>query len=509
MDSEWQFIQRHRNAILTFIAGCLMYAVIYAGYIDRTSLRYDEVWIFNHDTIFLAAGRWCGFLFRALLGHGPCYPIVGIMGGLLLNAAILLQLKLCGMHRLWQMLTFTTLYLCSVGWCDNLQYSTMSDFFAASVLLTTLAVHLQAKAGRRHSAAAVLCLTLAFGCFQSSALCYIALVMLLVLRAALDGDAAAVRKLILRSMALAAVALVAFYACHAVARRFAPADMLHIARIYQGSMVGWRDVIHMPAAEAWAYILKLAIKAPLACMFGVSGDLGQWLYATVWLPVGLLVYRTARAHGKAKAALAAVFCALLVYVPFFFSAVLLNKKGVLPYMCMAQPMVLCGLWSVGILSHEGFCRRFRTLLVVFLLAAFVKNSYAVNVAARNDRYFYDMARHEMREMYLLSRVEAQKAGVQDAPYLVVGTIPSPKEPCEIDKDVCRNTALPQLLFAANRVNAHADFLRLSKMRSATDAEVAAHAQALSQMPVWPAIGSVKADGDAVLIKINEPVPAGE
>lgn len=508
MEQEWLYLHKHRNEIVAFVLGCLIYWIIYAGYIDRSSLRYDEVWLDNHDTIFLATGRWVGYLFRALLGHGPCYPIAGIIGGLLLNCAILIQQRLLGMKYLWQMIPFTTLYLCSLGWCDNLQYSTMTDFFAASVLFATLAVFFVCKGGRKSAVAAICALVVAFGCFQSSAICFLALLMLMLLRMAAADKLTAVFSLVARAMGVAVSAYALYYVGCIVARRFAPPDVAHIAFHYQLGLLGWRYVYYSVCQaafpEACDRVLQYAVVVPLSCMFGMSGHIGQWLYASVWLPVVMIVARTVRFSGARFACAVAVFCAVLVYMPFLFSAVLLHEKGAAPYMCMAQPIVLCGLWSIGVLAYPELCRKIRTYLLAFLLVAFVKNAYAANVAARDDSYIYELARQEMRDMYLLAEIEEKNASEHPvSSYLVCGRLNKPSTKLKMGGELYPTSGMPYLLNGSHKIEMFSAFFRLPKMRPADKREEEAHAATLSQMPAWPASGSVKVDGDAVLIKIGE------
>lgn len=504
MEQEWHILHKHRDEIVTFIFGCLMYCIVYFGYIDRTSLRFDEVWVSNYDTIFLATGRWAGYLFRAFLGHGPAYPIAGMMAGLLLNAAVLLQLRLLGMQRLWQMLAFTTLYICSLGWCDNLQYSTMSDFFAAAVILTTVAVYLIDRGGVKNAVVATLALAVSFGCFQSAALCFLALMMLIVLRDLLAGKKQQVQHVAVRAFIVCTIAFCIFYGCSSFAFQCAPPDIQLTAKGYQASLIGWRKVYHMAGTEAFVYIWQYVFEAPLACMFGLSQHLGQWLYATVWIPSLLLVLRIGRSFGVTKAVLSVVFIICLIYMPFLFSAVLLHAKGARPYMCMAQPMVLCGLWSLGVFTQTSLCRKYKRLFVVCLLAVFVKNAYAANIAARDNRYFFDLALQEIRDMYLMARLEADKESLQSGSYLVCGKPVYTTEPRKMGGELYHTTAMPDVF--ANRffVDEYAAFFRLLNMRAATNEEEAAHVQILQEMPIWPATGSVRADGDAVLIKIGEP-----
>lgn len=503
MDQEWLFLHKHRNFIMTYIVGCVMYWIVYAGYIDRTSLRFDEVWVSNFDTIFLAAGRWCGYLFRALLGHGPGFPIVGIMAGLLLNLAILVQLKLFGLKCLWQMLAYTTLYLCSIGWIDNLQYSTMSDFFAASVLLATLAVHFIRKKGLKNQAAATLSLTLAFGCFQSSGICFLALVMLVGFQAMLTDDKTAVRHLICNTAVIGFIAFFIFWVGTVISYQCAPADMQMTAKTYQQGLIGWREVFASPETNAVEYIWRFVLKVPLGRMSGLAPIPGQWLYATVWIPAALLVLHAVRTKGRKKGMLTALFLAALIYTPFLFCTVLLHPKGGRPYMCMAQPIVLCGVWTFGVLADSTICRKHRYILLAFLLGVFVKNAYIANISARNDRYFFELERQEMREMYLLAKVAAKQASLPNGPYLVCGKVTGANQKKEIGGYLYPDSALPHFYEGGHMVDAFAAFFRLTNMRAAAPDEVANHARTLSQMPSWPDPDSVRADGNAVLIKIGD------
>lgn len=503
MDQEWEFIKRNRNAIVTFICGCLMFAVIYASRIDRTAFIYDEIWVSNHDTIFLATGRWVGYLFRAFLGHGPSYPISGIVSGLLLNCAILLQLKLYDIKKLWQMLAFTTLYVSCLNWSSNIGNSTMCDFFAASVTLATAAVYTMRIGGVKNIISSVIFLTLAFGCFQTSSVCFLALVLLLALRAVIGDHREVAVDLVRKAAIVGMVALSVYFVCNKCAFKCAPEDMQFIARHYQKSLVGWLQLPEMEILAACKHFAVMACQKPLACMFGLSDYVGQWLYATVWFPASLLVLRFARSHGRLRAIPASIFCIGLIYIPFLFALILLNDRGLSRYMCMAQPIVLCGLWYLGVLSDRALCRRYQKVLLIFLLGVFVKNAYDANITARNESYFYELGKQEMRDMYLLARVESPKASHQNAPFIICGIRPMPKTQRRMDGDLYPETALPFIMCEKFSIDGYASFFRLPQMRAATTDEEKVHQETLSQMPIWPALGSVKADGDVVLIKIND------
>lgn len=505
MEQEWEYIKRHRNAIVTFIVGCIIYGIIYGGFINRTTLlQMDEALVENHDTIFLATGRWVGYLFRAFLGHGPCYPIAGIMSCLLLNAAILFQQRLLGMQRLWQMLAFTTLYLCMLSWVENLTFATMSDFFAASVLLISVAAYFTPKQGYKNYGIAVLTLASALCCYQSSALCYMALVLLLAIREIGNKSAYESWRVLLKSFAVFIVAFLFYYASSKYAYTFALPEDQEIAVTYQTSLIGWCKLGQMDQSHAINYLIKYIVIVPFKGMVGSLPQLGQRLYGIVWIPALLLIWQTYRKHGIGKSGLMALFCIGLIYIPFLFSAVILNDRGSNPCVCMAQPIVLCGVWALGVFVHTDFCYRHRYILGTILFGMFVKYAYVANVSARDKVYDYELARQEMHDMYLLAKVEEEKAALPHGSYLVCGTqLPIAGKRRGIGGDHYANSALPTIMHARCDIDAFAAFFRLPKLRSATDEELAAHAQALSQMPQWPAAGSVKADGGAVLIKISD------
>lgn len=497
-----RFERRDLTWFLTYFA---FYMFMYTSYIFAGVVRVEDLLEGKVGPEFLLNGRWMVWVVRQLTGgEAVNYPLAGIMAGAFLAAAVLLLVKWLRIHDALSRAVCGLVYFCVPQWNGMLFFQKMADAVALGILLCTLAAVLICSPGKRYIALSVLCCALGIACYQTLALVFGVVVLTALLysqRRSLPGIGL---RYVLKAVFVSIVSS-ALYLCvtHAVKAGLPPASLASVAQ-YQDAAVGWgkctdwEKTVHM----VWTY----GFQSPWRTMVG--GKHYLLVVATMMVFLG----SSFRTCSLRKTFILALLGIGLLFLPYAPGLLLLSPTGTKERVLLAMPMA--GLCSVALMMGEGVMSVSALRKSFLLLCAvwFVKNSYRVSAIAKNESYGIQTSVAELRDMNLMGRCAAMNTTAQDGRILLCGSLPGNYyEDARIGathSSSWHSSCASSYLFCYGDQHTREFFVgmytcaaRLPRLVVATAEEVSEHAETLKSMPVWPADGSVKVDGDVVLIKI--------
>lgn len=481
------------------------YMFMYASYIFAVGVHVEDLLDGKVDSEHLLHGRWMIWAVRQLTGgEAVNYPIAGIMAGIFLSATVLLLVKWLRIHDTISRAVCGMVYFSIPQWFGVLFYQKMVDAEALGILLCSLAAILICSPGKRYIALSIVCCTLGISCYQTLALVFGVVVVTALLYSQRHSISGIGFRYVLKA-ALVSLVSCAFYFCLThIIKTYCDPDAVAAAARYENSVVGWgqctdwRQTCHM----LWTYGIRVPL---LKFVWGKH----NWLEVAAMMVFLMGAYK---ACGLRKTLLLALLGILLLALPYSTGFLLLSPTGMSARVMLAMPMA--GLCCVALMLGERGMKAPALRKACLLLCAvlFVNNSYYISAIAKDHSYGIQSAVAELRDMNLMGRCAAMNTEAQDGRILLCGALPDAYyEDARIgavrQSSWHSSCACPYLFkwqdyhirkwFVASYTRA----ARLPRLVVASDEEVAAHAEILQSMPIWPADGSVKVDGDVVLIKI--------
>ncbi|MCQ2371798.1 MAG: glucosyltransferase domain-containing protein [Akkermansia sp.] len=512
-----------RSNLLTFVVIAAIFYMIYGSWLFNFFGGVDDIMLNDREWIFLANGRWCSWIIKTIFGYGPQYPYGGILTGIMLAAAAVCQLDALGIKSLWQRITYSVIFLAIPQNIGNVSLWCLNACFAVGILLATLSAWVLLKETEHFIAVSTLLLTAALGCYQSLLIYFIVLLLAYVLLSYIREKDIDYASLARKAFLVVGASLITYFIIYKLGRALAPAQPIYAADVYQEGIVGWHEVSFSDFSGMVERIAKYAVILPLRQF--IMLDHGKWLVGS-----GIICALAIAAHyicnkQTKKGLIVTLGILALNFLPFAFCPVLLSNLGVAARLMIAQPAAIASIWVITaiiytpmLLPHRNAC----ALALIFIVSQATWNS---GEAARNRLFRYERALEELRDMYMLGRVEAMRHGLNECDILLcgrnqhnwnTGNNNRKNRPIfdfsNIFADV--DTASTFIFKTSRGTQYHpsfyATFLRIpSRFRLPSSEETAEHAETLAAMPSWPADGSIRADGKVVLIKIGPEIDEGE
>ena len=278
---------------------------------------------------------------------------------------------------------------------------------------------------------------------------------------------------------------------------------IEAAKYYQSGMSRWTafpadSSFGEQAGFLWYYgsrFFKMTCKNMLGCAY-----VGQWVYATVLLPLAVLVVTTLR-QGRTLAAW--VRCGgylLLWFLPFCPILLLFTDQG--PRVNLAEPLSLALLWGLALPRMAGCTRHprgFMWAMSALLVCALLKSAYRVGDIATNEARIFEQEVSCVRAMHTRAMCAAEAAGLETTQIVLLGHVPAHREVtwprCECMEGHTANTPPEALSY-------YTLYLSIDNMRKGSATDLLRHAPAYRTMPSWPASGSVRVDGGEVIIRVD-------
>lgn len=498
-----RFERRDLTWFFTYFA---FYMFMFTSYIFAGVVRDEDLIDGKVGPEFLLNGRWMIWVMRQLTGGDAVnYPMSGIMAGAYFAAAIILLVKWLRIHNPLSRAVCGLVYFSLPQWIGMLHYQKMADAVALGILLCMLAAILIYSPGKRYIALSVLCCTLGIACYQTIALVFGVVVLTALLYTQRHNIPGLGFRYLLKASLVSFVSCSLYLCVTHIIKAYLPLEQLaHFAQ-YQASVVGWDQCTDVE--QTWNLIWTYGVRIPLHTMFAGIHYLVAWAAMAVFLCSSLF------SCGFLKTLRLTLLGVALLLLPYTTGLLLLSPVGMALRVPLAIPMA--SLCCVALMLGEGVMTRpvIQKAFLILCTLWFIKNSYRVSATAKNESYTIQTAVAELRDMNLVGRYVAANTAAQNGRILLCGFLPpnyneDPRVRAKRPSSWNSSCASPFIFsikeWYVRKVHVEHQFAyaaRLPRLVVASAEEVAAHAETLQSMPIWPADGSVKVDGDVVLIKI--------
>ena len=284
-----------RTAVLLF-GYFILYILVYLPVCVRQGLHWDEVFDVAGaaNGTYVAAGRWGLALYRYLFGLGYMPWVSGVVAGLYIAAALVLQTRLFSIKTGFGLFMYGSMYIGCVQWVNQLQYSHQSDAVALSLLCATVAMCLFRAHRIKRSCLAVILLVYACAVYQTAMLYFLVLLFTLVLSEKNDGKMLFQRVCRMMLWVFLSGCVYLFSRKVVVMLPVLTAGDLNYMLGVQYGMSKWPEIIAAPSLAEQCSLLGMYavcyVKVILKNVLGLTYE-GQWVYATTLVPVSCLLWR--------------------------------------------------------------------------------------------------------------------------------------------------------------------------------------------------------------------------
>jgi len=392
----------------------LLYILIYGLLLPRLGLHQDEVLDFDGSAIgtYIGAGRWGLGLYRNLFGGGAVPWAAGIMAGLYLSTAIVLQAQLLRLDTPGLKLCYGALMLGMPQFASMLVYSHQADAIALGYVLCTLANLLLFRKGTLPPSRwllAILLMSIAIGIYQVLLFygCALAIGSLLAQRD--EKESPFPYRLAYRFGLTFLLAFILYYILRAatLALPLTSEEQLEYSLQYQQRLTQWGTFLSLTLTQKLlflAHYLKCRVYSELGLMYA-----GQWVYTTALIPLVLLTLR----HLKQKEAWSTRLYsltapALLWVIPHIMIILLGTYQG--ERLNLPEPLCCALLWIIWLKSASltPTLKRIGSILLIFIL---IQSCYTVSRIAWQEELNHGRNIHDMRLLCADARRFAAEKGI--------------------------------------------------------------------------------------------------
>lgn len=464
---------------------------------------------------YVAYGRWFLAFYRWVFGYGACPVVSGIMAGVFLAHALVLQTQLLKLSSTLARFAYGVLYLCCMQWIWVERFSMITDGLGFACILCTVAVMLLQKPGWRTftTAAGLVCCSIAT--FQVFFLYFATLWLAVELKNWVSGETAPRLARAIRPVAALALASVGWIISKhiAIAACAVPESVLDTTWAYNSNMTGWPHFFDLGVHEQLMCLGHHVKHSGLAVFWeNLAGQVhtGQWIYTTALLPALLLACTVWKRYGAADGCKFALSTACLLYLPFSIALILLWSWAPVRVF-VAEPLVPAALWATW-LGTARLRDHARVLLLAGIAFVNVKGMYYGAILGSNEAYYFRVSMQELNHMYLRGQQMALQHGLKDCKIVITGNTRAKMGNDEVmrmrDAGLLLNQASPYAFNDGTAVfDAFARYERLPRLRLATPEEEEKYRSRLQAMGDWPSDTSVAAVDGVILIRLA--APAGE
>lgn len=505
----------YQDWIICAFCFCL-YLLIFNSLLLRFGPGLEDIQeISKIEWVWAAQGRWGCMLLRYCLGGGPCYPASGIAAGFMLAVATLLQTKILKIEHFYGKLLYSATSFFCFQWASRTPFACDCDSVAFSMLFCTISVYilLFLSNSKKQILFSSLALCLGLSGYQSCALYYGSLIIL-VLILKLQQEEHINFTFITKTFIVTFVGLALYFTVDCFLKAYVPVSTLSWAKEYQAGMTGYEALKQCSGISDVLTLFYTQVFAPVCHdVLGQRGGAASVLYPTVWIASIIYVCAHIKTDTLKKICLRSLLLTVLIFLPYATTLLLFSKEANTSRIWMAQPLVFAGVWALIYRKYHFPSKKINITLFVISCTFIFKAMYFSSAQARDEAYYIARAKEELQEMDILAKTEEAKTGLNNAPYLICGSL---KEgPSGIfrkrgtTKDFYLNEPLPVFYgdkeaFAKACISSYRNYFRMPRFCIATDEQEAQYAALLSTMPCWPEAGSVKAAKNAILIKIGGP-----
>lgn len=472
-----------------------LYLLVYFPLVLRNGLHWDEVLDVAGaaNGTYVAAGRWGMALYRQIFGLGYMPWTAGVVAGLYISAALVIQTRFLGINTTPGQLWYAVLYIGCVQWAAQLHYSFQCDAVALALLCMSGAASLLGSGTRKTRVAAILLMVYACAVYQTAMLYLLVLVML----GFLSRNVSLVpswKKVVgmFGTIFLAGI----LYLMSSYAAKMLPvlsaADLAYMRAVQHG-MSKWPEIASAATLSEMCSLLAMYavcyIKAILKNLLGLAYE-GQWVYATAMLPLAGLLWH----YGKARNHFQVILLLLVWLTPFIMALVVMTHPAA--RVNLAEPLALAGLWSMWLKCAPGLFRRHRRLVVLLAALLLLKSSYRCSAIAEDEKNLYLSKINNLHTLNTRILALADAEDMADPRVIYFGQVPVAGVNLYTSRWAHRRD--PELLLKLP-TGPFPEELTVP-LRQATPAEAAAYQEILVNMPVWPHPACVKRAGGVILVR---------
>lgn len=475
-----------------------LYILVYVPVCMRQGLHWDEVFDVAGaaNGTYVAAGRWGLALYRYLFGMGYIPWASGVVAGLYIAAALVLQTRLFSIRTGFGLFLYGALYIGCVQWVNQLQYSHQSDAVALSLLCATVAAYLFNERPVRSRFFAAVLLIYACSVYQTSMLY---LLVILFVKMLVDDE-----KISFFERNFCSKLIWIFFAgcAYLVSREISlmlpvltTADLNYTLHV-QRSMSKWSEIAAASSLAEMFSLLALYtecyLKVILKNALGLTYE-GQWVYATSIIPLCGLLWHLGR-HERNWMKVILLLCIWLM--PFAMVLVVMTDQG--PRVSLAEPLSCASMWMLWI-KQGFFSERMKPVLLIFALLVVLKGGYRVAVIAEDEKNLYASRMQNVSQLNARLLAAADARGGRLSKFIYFGEVPNTAPDVYRQRLSHRYDASILLLLPDGRFPGEMTV----PLRKANCVETREFEPLVESMPHWPAPGCVVASGDTVLVKFGK------
>lgn len=504
---EWK--QRYSDVLycfLMFVVYCLIYGLVMFRFgivSDEAADAFAEI-----NYVNVSNGRWGVYFWHLWFGRGVFPLVAGLVSGIAIVVGLLIQTRVLGIYQFVNRCLYGCIYLSCVQWSSQLEFSCQSDVVGISVLMSSLSVCLFLRKGVLNIFAAVLLIACSIACYHTAVMNAF-LLMFVVWIQSQFASRNGTRDLFVYS-ALCCVGLLVWYVIMKLVQlAVLPSVSANVISSYQSNFENWSTLAQVDSLEMKIRMfLHFTVKAPFEKIICIWEHPAQWVYTGSIIPMLILMVHAWKRLGKCRAVVVIMALGPVLYLPYSMDALFLYEMPERVH--LAAPLSVALIWAL-LIKNVNITPKSRQCLYCGGVMAVISAMYAVGGKARDEMYRYSRAKEEMLQMYVRGLEAASRAQLEDCRIILLGTPEPPAlkegegKMTKVDALFCYNRPMNRFLQGAWDAEMYRRYFRLHQMSIGKAADYERHWQAFETMPSWPAVGSVKAFGDEVIIKLGSEV----
>lgn len=481
-------LQKHIPAmVLIGLAFMLAYLYAHLSMIIPFGLHGDEMLDWNGAAVgdYIANGRWCLALYKAIFGLGSMPVTAGLTAGIFFTLAYLVMLRIFPVRNLYAAAFCAVFFITDTAISYHLHYSHQVDAVALGLLMSVLGAYLICTWNSyKGILGAALLFACATGCYQSLLLCPCVVIAVHLSNRVFSNNCTIKEAsvLLMRTALALAAAFIVYLAISKCAMGLGIANENQIAtcRLYQASQ------FNCPLLKDCSFPLKIqGICHYLLCSASQvlePSRAGGFYFLCAFVPIiGICaLYTRQSAHTFPKMLALSSLLALACFIPQLMH-VALGNNWVPPHVKIAGALSSSAIWMT-FLSHLTWRPRYGKAACIIVFLALQWCAYFDSTLSREKRTFSE------RYISMLHAVEydaIRYASRQNINLEQVRVLLFPSWDYNLFPCVDRPGGLGQFRYLHFPVS---------------DAEYLKHLPLLKTMPVWPADGSIRVEGDTIIVK---------
>lgn len=329
-----------------------VYVLIYGASLFKNGYHQDEIADFSNNMIlqYIAQQRWGLSIFRLFAGASSVPWAAGVCFGFCLSLALFLQTEIIGIYKTWQKILYGLIYLAVPQTSTVLIFSLQSDAMGFSILLITGIVYTLTKSPKANwyiMAAAIIVLTFATACYQTTLVYYTTLCTVWLLSCLLRRDEFnnTIWPQYFKMLFIIIPAIIIYFLiCHTLISTLdIPEDYISFIKKYRQISVPFLEVLKTSIETQLIYIMH-CIKISLLSMFDISRM--QFMYMSCIIPALILTIKVTRLQNKLIGILICSGIPIFIMFAPFVQTILFNYAHLSHVGMITTPLSCASLWAL-------------------------------------------------------------------------------------------------------------------------------------------------------------------